>query len=124
MKENNLITAEEESQLKRLDIGNLKDSLKKYNVYICKPFEKMISESAGEDTLRKIIKAIKFVKEHWGYEVNHIDLGIENGDLREKAFELLKNNKRWRIGKAIAQELEPSEIPNAYIEIIKKVSKL
>jgi putative ATP-dependent endonuclease of OLD family len=124
MKENNLITAEEESQLKRLDIGNLKDSLKKYNVYICKPFEKMISESAGEDTLRKIIKAIKFVKEHWGYEVNHIDLGIENGDLREKVFELLKNNKRWRIGKAIAQELEPNEIPGAYIEIIKKISKL
>jgi predicted ATP-dependent endonuclease of OLD family len=124
MNENNLITAEEESQLKCLDIRNLKDSLKKYNVYICKPFEKMISESAGEDTLRKIIKAIKFVKEHWGYEVGHIDLGIENGDLREKVFELLKNNKRWRIGKAIAQELEPNEIPGSYIEIIKKISKL
>jgi len=125
MKENNLITAEEESQLKCLDKETLKDSLKDYGVYICKPFERMILESADIATLEKIIKAIKFVQQQWGYEPRKVESGEENlENLKIEVFTLLKNNKRWRIGKAIAQELELKEIPNEYIEIIKKVSKL
>jgi putative ATP-dependent endonuclease of OLD family len=124
LEENNLIKTEEKFQLEPLNSEDLKNKLRNYNIFIHQPFEKMIAENSNNDTLRKIINAINFVKKHWGYEVNDKDLKTENDNLKEKVFELLKNNKRWRIGKAIAQELEPDEIPNAYIEIIKKVSKL
>jgi len=124
LEENNIIKNEEKSNLESLDGDDLKNKLRDYNIFVCQPFEKIITENSGESTLRKIINAIKFVKEHWGYEINDRYLEIENGDLKEKVYELLKNNKRWRIGKAIAQALEPNEIPNAYVEIIKKVSKL
>jgi hypothetical protein len=83
----------------------------------------MISDNSNENTLNKIINAIKFAKEYWGYEIEDIDFEVNNTNLKRKVFEL-KRNKRWRIGKAIAQELEHNEIPNAYVEIIKKVSKL
>jgi predicted ATP-dependent endonuclease of OLD family len=124
LEENNIIKKEEKSDLEVLNNDDLKNKLKDYNIFVYQPFEKIITENSSEDTLGKIINAIKFVKKHWGYEINDIDLEIENGNLKEKVFELLKNNKRWRIGKAIAQELEPNEIPDAYMEIIKKVSKL
>jgi putative ATP-dependent endonuclease of OLD family len=119
MKENNLI--KEEDEVSNIDVKILNEFLKNYGIYVCKPFEKMLSECENENTLMKIIKAIKFVKNTWGYEFN----SIEKEDLiRKKVFEILKKNKKWRVGKTIAQELEPIEVPNAYIEIIKKVSKL
>lgn len=124
IEESNLIKDEERSNLEDLDNENLKDALRSYDIFVCQPFEKMISENSDKNTLNKVIDAIKFVKEHWGYEFEDIDLEAENIDLKRKVFKLLKNNKRWRIGKAIAQELEHNEIPNVYIEIIKKVSKL
>jgi len=123
LEENNIIKNQEKSNLKILSDNNFKNKLRDYNIFVCKPFEKTITENSDEDTLRKIMNAIKFVKEHWGYEIKE-NSEVENVDLREKAFQLLKNNKRWRIGKAIAQELEPNEIPDSYIEIIKKISKL
>jgi len=122
--ENNVIKEGARSNLEALNNEDFKSTLRNYNIFVYPPFERIITENSTKATLSKIINAIKFVKKHWGYEINDIDLEAENGDLRKKVFELLKNHKRWRIGKAIAQELEPSEIPEAYIEIIKKVSKL
>jgi len=124
LEENNLIENEEKFQLEPLNSEDLKNKLRNYNIFIHQPFEKMITVNSNNDTLRKIINAINFVKKHWGYEINDKDLKTENDNLKEKVFELLKNNKKWRIGKAIAQELEPNEIPEAYIEIIKNISKL
>jgi len=124
LEEINIIKNEEKSNLEVLDSDNLKNKLRDYNIFVYLPFEKMITENSSEDTLRKIINAIKFVKEHWGGGIKEMDSKAENVDLREKVFELLKQYKKWRIGKAIAQVLEPNEIPDSYIEIIKKISKL
>jgi len=124
LEENNILKNEEKSDLEVLDNDDLRNKLRDYNIFVHQPFEKIITENFSGDTLRKIINAIKFVKEHWGYEIKEIDSEAENVDLKEKVFKLLKNNKKWRIGKAIAQELEPNEIPDSYIEIIKKISKL
>jgi len=124
IKESNLIKDNEIEKLKNLDNGELRDALKNYNIFVLPPFEKMISENSNEATLKKIIETIKFVKDHWGYGIKDENFKIDNANLKEKVFELLKGNKRWRIGKAIAQELEYNEIPQDYIGIIKKVSKL
>ena len=124
LNKNNLIKEDEKLSLENLDNADLRNVLKDNNIFILQPFEKMIFENSNENTLNKIINAIKFVKEYWGYEIKDIDFEVNNTDLKGKVFELLKRNKRWRIGKAIAQELEHNEIPNAYVEIIKKVSKL
>lgn len=124
LKENNLIKEEESSNLANLDGENFKNVLKNHNIFVLKPFEKMISENSDKDILNKVINAIKFVKKHWGYEIEDIDYEINDINLNSKVFELLKKNKKWRIGKAIAQELEYNEIPEVYIEIIKTVSKL
>lgn len=124
LKKNNLIKEEESSNLANLDGENFKNVLKNHNIFVLKPFEKMISENSDKDILNKVINAIKFVKKHWGYEIEDIDYEINDINLNSKVFELLKKNKKWRIGKAIAQELEYNEIPEVYIEIIKTVSKL
>lgn len=124
LNENNLIKEDKKLSLENLDNDDLKNVLKDRNIFILQPFEKMISDNSNENTLNKIINAIKFIKEYWGYEIEDIDFEVNNTNLKRKVFELLKGNKRWRIGKAIAQELEHNEIPNAYVEIIKKVSKL
>ncbi|MCM8787985.1 MAG: AAA family ATPase, partial [Candidatus Omnitrophica bacterium] len=125
--ETNLIKEEEKSNLKRLDEESLIGALKNHNIFVLPPFEKVISEHSNGKILKKIMNAIKFVKENWGYEINDADFEIDNENLenlKEKVYKLLKENKRWRIGKAIAQELMKEEIPKPYIEIIKKVSKL
>jgi putative ATP-dependent endonuclease of OLD family len=119
-----LIKEEEKLDLEKLDDENFKNALRSRNIFILQPFEKMISDISNEDTLNKIINAIKFVKEQWGYEIEDMTLERDDTDLKRKVFELLKKNKKWRIGKAIAQALEYNEIPNTYVEIIKKVSKL
>lgn len=114
----------EKEKLKKPENEDLKNILKDYNIYILQPFEKIISENSNENTLMKVIRAIEFVKKHWGYDIGSGEFEISDIDLKTKVFNLIKNNKRWRIGKAIAQELEQDEIPSVYIEIIKKVSKL
>ena len=119
----NLIEKELE-EFKKSNEKNLRKALKAQNIFVLPPFEKMISENSNENTLNKVINAIKFVKKHWGYEIESRNSEIDSTDLKTKVFKLLKKNKKWRIGKAIAQELEHNEIPNAYIEIIKRVSKL
>jgi len=124
LNENNLVKEDKKLSLENIDNDDLKNVLKDRNIFILQPFEKMISDNSNENTLNKIINAIKFVKEYWGYEIEDIDFEVNNTNLKRKVFELLKRNKRWRIGKAIAQELKHNEIPNAYVEIIKKVSKL
>jgi putative ATP-dependent endonuclease of OLD family len=123
LEENNIIKNEEKSNLEVLDSDGLKNKLRDYNIFVHQPFEKMISENSDENTLDKIINAIKFVKDHWGGGIEDMDFGVADSK-RRNVFELLKGNKKWRIGKAIAQALEPNEIPNAYVEIIKKISKL
>lgn len=123
LKENNLIEEGQSRNLEKLDDKAFKEFLKTLNIFVLPPFEKMISELSAESGLEKIKETIKFVKNHWGYEIEEIE-EKDNTDLKQKVFELLKKNKKWRIGKAIAQELEYSEIPNAYIEVIKKVAKL
>jgi len=124
LNENNLVKEDKKLSLENIDNDDLKNVLKDRNIFILQPFEKMIYDNSNENTLNKIINAIKFVKEYWGYEIEDIDFEVNNTNLKRKVFELLKRNKRWRIGKAIAQELKHNEIPNAYVEIIKKVSKL
>ncbi len=124
LKKSELIGEKELLEFEKLDEKKLKDALENRNIFILPPFEKMISENSNGNTLSKVINAIKFVKEHWGYEIKDMDSKIDNTDLKRKVFELLKRNKSWRIGKAIAQELEHDEIPDVYIEIIRKVSKL
>ena len=124
IEENNLIEKEEIKKLK--DINNkeeLKSVLKKYNIFILLPFEKIISENSKKETLRKIVKAINFVKEQWGNEIESNYFETDNVK-KEDVFELLKRNKGWRIGKAVAQELNYDELPKDYVEIIKRVSKL
>jgi len=124
LEENKFIKNEEKPNLEGLNNEDLKKALRDYNIFVHQPFEKMITENSNEGTLSKIMNVIKFIKEHWGYEIKEINPEAENVDLKEKVLKLLKNNKKWRIGKAIAQELEPNEIPDSYIEIIKKISKL
>jgi len=123
LKENNLLKEDEIFNLENLDDRNLKNGLRAYNIFVLQPFEKMISENYDENVLKKIKEAINFVKTHWGYEIENIG-DQSSTDLNKEVFNLLKKNKKWRIGKAIAQSLEKDEIPNDYVEIIKKVSKL
>jgi len=125
LEENNLIKKQKADELRNIDDKEkIKEILKEYNIFVLPPFEKTISEKSNEEILKKIMKTIEFVKKHWGYEIKDMNFETNNTDLKEKVFKLLKDNKKWRIGKAIAQELEYNEIPEDYIEIIKKVSKL
>ncbi len=125
LKECELIKEEELQNLgKPPNDNDFKNILKKKNIFILPPFEEMISKNLNENALQKVKKAINFVKEQWGYEIENMDLQDDSTDLKEKIFKLLKKNKRWRIGRAIAKELEYNEIPEEYIKIIKKVSKL
>jgi putative ATP-dependent endonuclease of OLD family len=115
LEESNVIRNEERSNLAGLDNDeDLKIALKNYNIFICRPFERMLTKDCRSNTIDKIKKAIIFVKENWGGVIEDT----------EDVFKLLKGNKRWRIGKAIGQEFDFEDIPREYREIIKKVSKL
>jgi len=104
------------------DFDQQVEKLKEINIYVYPPFEKMICENLSDDSLQKVKNAIEFVKSNWGYEVSESDCNIEN--IKDIVFQALIKNKRWRIGKAIAYELSENEIPEDYVNLIKKVSKL
>ncbi|MCS7180131.1 MAG: hypothetical protein NZ891_02110, partial [bacterium] len=121
--ENNVIFSEEKSKLEQ--DNNFIESLKLKNVYILPCFEIILTQTARKEVLKKIYKTVNFVNKNWGkgdiFE-NLSDLPIE--ELRKKVRNILAENKGWRCGKALAVELKKEEIPEAYIQIIKKVSKL
>lgn len=120
---------EEEKLNELINIKNeseLIERLKKFNIFICNPFESCLCDTAKEETLKKIIEAIIFVKKNWGYNQNLRDFSKVNdiNILKRKVKEYLSENKRKRIAKAIAYILEPKEYPSIYIEVIKQVSQL
>jgi len=124
LRECNLVEKEKISTLKDSNTEEFKEVLRAQDIFVLQPFEKMISQNCNENVLNKVIDAIRFVKKYWGYEIEDVDLEKDRADLGEKIFKLLKKNKKWKVGKTIAQELELNEIPADYVELIKKVSKL
>lgn len=127
MKGNNILNEAQYNQLSNLtNFNDRTETLKTYGIYVYSPFEQSLCTNAPEKILRKIIEAVNFVKQYWGYTQGIEDfISITDiNDLRLRVQDYLSRNKRRRIGHAIAHFLDRNEYPQSYVDIIKFISKL
>lgn len=104
--------------------------LDQLSIVVSEPFESALTQSADEATLQKIVEAMNFVRKTWGSTTGMQDFtqmttgSTSLNDKRQKVKDYLKSYKRVRVGREIALNLDDTQIPSQYKELMKRAATI